>query len=197
MRKVPRIVSVLGAAAAACGLIVPVLMSASPPGATPSGGLPNGLVSTPINLTSNNGLRYGEPEIAVNPQDPNNIVYYVMSQQLTFACEAAHDPNCVNDPLTGAARDALIMSAEDAAALGLANGDPIEVRSDNGQSLRCRVRIDAIKPRNVQAFWPECNVLVRRRTCEVASGVPDYNAIIEIEPLGMSAAVPVAAGVGD
>ena len=119
MRKVPRIVSTLGAAAAACGLIVPVLMSASPAGATPSAGLPNGLLSTPVNMTSNNGLRYGEPEIAVNPQDPNNIVYYVMSQQLTFACEAAKDPNCVNDPLTGA-RDVVLARVDHAAGAAAA-----------------------------------------------------------------------------
>jgi molybdopterin-dependent oxidoreductase alpha subunit len=96
------------------------------------------------------------------------------------------------DPLTGAARDALIMSAEDAAALGLANGDPVEVRSDNGASLRCRVRIDAVKPRNVQAFWPESNVLIRRRVCDVASGIPDYNALVEIIPLRERAAVGAA-----
>jgi hypothetical protein len=54
-------------------------------------------------MTNNNSLRFGEPEIAVNPRNPNNIVYHVMSQQLTYACEAAGDPNCVNDTLTGAA----------------------------------------------------------------------------------------------
>jgi hypothetical protein len=56
-----------------------------------------------MNITNNNALRYGEPEIAVNPLNPNNIVYYVMSQQLTYACEAASNPNCKNDPLTGSA----------------------------------------------------------------------------------------------
>jgi hypothetical protein len=103
VRKIPRIAGIAGTVAAAAGLIVPVLMSASPASARPSDGLPDGLLSTPIDITHNNGLRYGEPEIAVNPRDPDNIVYYVMSQQLTFACEAAKDPNCVNDPLTGAA----------------------------------------------------------------------------------------------
>jgi predicted molibdopterin-dependent oxidoreductase YjgC len=95
------------------------------------------------------------------------------------------------DPLTGAARDALIMSAEDAAALGLGAGDAVEVQSDNGASMHCRVRIDAIKPRNVQAFWPECNVLIRRRVCDVAAGIPDYNALVEIVPLREHAAVAV------
>jgi hypothetical protein len=93
----------LGSGAAACGLIAAVLLSVSPASATPAGGLPPGLQFSPVNMTNNNNLRYGEPEIAVNPLNPNNIVYHVMSQQLTYACEAALDPNCKNDPLTGAA----------------------------------------------------------------------------------------------
>lgn len=103
MRRTPRMRRGIAAAAAACALLTPVLWSATQASAAPDGGLPAGLQSVPVNLTHNNDLRYGEPEIAVNPQDPNNIVYYVMSQQLTFACEAAKDPNCINDPLTGAA----------------------------------------------------------------------------------------------
>jgi molybdopterin-dependent oxidoreductase alpha subunit len=95
------------------------------------------------------------------------------------------------DTMTGAKRDALLISAEDAAALHVREGERVLVKSDNGQSMECRVRIDKIKPRSVQAFWPECNVLVRRRVCDVAAGVPDYNAIVEIVPL--SAAVPVGA----
>jgi len=55
------------------------------------------------------------------------------------------------------------------------------------------VHIDQVQPRTVQAFWPECNVLIRRRTCDVQAGVPDYNAIIEIEPLRVSQPAPVAA----
>ena len=89
--------------AVACGLLAPVLISAAQASAAPGDSPPHGLLSSPVNLTNNNGLRYGEPEIAVNPRDPDNIVYYVMSQQLTYSCEAAANPNCVNDPLTGSA----------------------------------------------------------------------------------------------
>jgi len=98
------------------------------------------------------------------------------------------------DNLNSARRDALLLSAEDAAALHVGDGERVLVKSDNGQSMECRVHIDTIKPRSVQAYWPECNVLVRRRTCDVAAGVPDYNAIVEIVPI--SAAVPVGAGAG-
>jgi hypothetical protein len=104
MRKGYRIAGKMGSVAAACGLIVSAFVSASSAGAAPKGGgLPPGLQFNPVNMTNNNNLRYGEPEVAVNPRNPNNIVYHVMSQQLTYACEAAADPNCVNDTLTGAA----------------------------------------------------------------------------------------------
>ena len=98
------------------------------------------------------------------------------------------------DPLTGADRDALLMAKEDAAALGLRDGDRVTARSDNGASMEFRVRVDNIKPRNLQAHWPEANTLIRRRVCEVSSGVPDYNAIVELVPATATQRVAVGAG---
>jgi hypothetical protein len=46
-----------------------------------------------------------------------------------------------------------------------------------------RVHLAPIKPRNVQAFWPEANPLIRRNVCDVMAGIPDYNAVVEITPL--------------
>ncbi|HEX6542409.1 MAG TPA: molybdopterin dinucleotide binding domain-containing protein, partial [Ktedonobacterales bacterium] len=86
------------------------------------------------------------------------------------------------DPLTGVGRDALFLGSEDAARLGVRDGDLVTVRGDNGNSMQCHVHITKMTPRNVQAFWPEANVLIRRRVCEAGSGVPDYNAIVEIIP---------------
>jgi hypothetical protein len=48
-----------------------------------------------VNVTNDLTHRWGEPEIAVNPKNPNNLVYIVMSDMLTYACENAGDPNCV------------------------------------------------------------------------------------------------------
>ena len=87
------------------------------------------------------------------------------------------------DPNTGVGRDALFLAAEDAESLGVNDGERVLVRGDNGASMECRVHIAHIKPRNVQAFWPECNALIRRRVCDVQSGIPDYNAIVTIVPL--------------
>lgn len=99
------------------------------------------------------------------------------------------------DSLTGTGRDTLFISAEDAAGLQVEEGARVLLKSDNGATLECRVHIDNIQSRSVQTFWPECNVLIRRRTCDVQAGVPDYNAIVEIEPLGISRAPLVGTGV--
>jgi molybdopterin-dependent oxidoreductase alpha subunit len=97
------------------------------------------------------------------------------------------------DPLTGAARDSLLLSAEDAQSLGVGPGDQIAVTSDNGTSMEFRVQIADIKPRSVQAYWPEANPLIRRRVCDVASGIPDYNAVVAIAPVGAEAPAIVEA----
>jgi molybdopterin-dependent oxidoreductase alpha subunit len=85
------------------------------------------------------------------------------------------------DPLTGLRREDILISKEDAGRLGLNNGDPTLLRNDRGE-FRGRVRIDRIKPGCVQGHWPELNVLIPAG-CLDASGVPDYNAIVEIVSL--------------
>lgn len=100
-----------------------------------------------------------------------------------------------NDTMTGHGRDGLLISAEDAAALKVVDGDRVVVKSDTGATMKCRIRIDRVKPRSVQAFWPECNTLIRRRTCDLQAGVPDYNALVEIEPLSAEEPALVTAKV--
>ncbi|MGZ6976248.1 MAG: FdhF/YdeP family oxidoreductase [Acidimicrobiia bacterium] len=85
------------------------------------------------------------------------------------------------DPLTGAARDALFLGAKDAEALGVQEGAAVLVRSEHGE-LEARVHVAPIRPGNVQVFFPEGNVLLPRGRLDPASGVPDYNAVVEIVP---------------
>jgi molybdopterin-dependent oxidoreductase alpha subunit len=82
------------------------------------------------------------------------------------------------DPLTGARRDDVLMSAEDAKQLGLHNGDAIVLRNNLGEFYG-RVKIDRIKPGCLQAHWPEINVLIPAGRLD-PSGVPDYNATVEV-----------------
>ena len=82
------------------------------------------------------------------------------------------------DPLTGAHRDSIFMSREDAERLSLKDGDPVRLRNDRGE-FRGRVKIDQIKPGCVQGHWPEVNALVAAG-CLDPSGVPDYNAVVQV-----------------
>lgn len=84
------------------------------------------------------------------------------------------------DPLTGALRDAVLMSAQDAVRLGVNNADRIRLVSANG-ALDGRVQIDEIKPGNLAVHWPEANVLLSRDEIDAASREPDYNAVVRIE----------------
>jgi molybdopterin-dependent oxidoreductase alpha subunit len=83
-----------------------------------------------------------------------------------------------SDPLTGAMRDDIFMAAEDARKLGLKAGDPVVLRNELGE-YRGRVRIDRIKPGSLQGHWPEVNGLIPCGRLD-ASGVPDYNAAVEV-----------------
>ena len=95
------------------------------------------------------------------------------------------------DPLTGAKRDEIFISAEDAQRLRLQNGDAITLRNELGE-LHGRVKIDRIKPGCLQAHWPEANVLIPAGRLD-PSGVPDYNATVELVTTASRQVVATAA----
>jgi anaerobic selenocysteine-containing dehydrogenase len=82
------------------------------------------------------------------------------------------------DALTGADRDAVLISAGDAERLDLRQGSAELVRSDHGE-LRARVLLAPIAPGNAQVHWPEGNVLIGGGRSPEA-GIPDYNARVEV-----------------
>jgi hypothetical protein len=47
-----------------------------------------------------------------------------------------------------------------------------------------RVFIAKVKPGNVQVHWPEANHLLDRDVRSPIGGVPDYNAIVQLQPVG-------------
>ena len=83
-----------------------------------------------------------------------------------------------SDPLTGARRDDVLMASEDAARLSLRTGDTVVLRNGCGR-FRGRVKIDRIKPGSLQVHWPEGNALIPSGRLD-ESGVPDYNAVVEV-----------------
>jgi anaerobic selenocysteine-containing dehydrogenase len=84
------------------------------------------------------------------------------------------------DPLNGAPRDAVLISADDAARLHLRTGDPIALVNDVGR-YDGRAFLAPIAPGNLQVHWPEGNVIIQRGVVDKIGGVPDYNAVVRIE----------------
>ncbi len=92
------------------------------------------------------------------------------------------------DPLTGALRDDVLISRQDAERLAVREGGPVRLTSSVG-SFTGRAKIAEIKPGNLEVHWPEGNCLLSREELDIASREPDYNAIVKVE----KTAEPVAA----
>lgn len=84
------------------------------------------------------------------------------------------------DALNGAEREAVLMNPQDAARLGLANGDEVTLKSVTG-SMRCRVFTAPVTPGNLQVHWPEGQVLVDHSRRSPNAQIPDYNAVVTVE----------------
>jgi anaerobic selenocysteine-containing dehydrogenase len=68
-----------------------------------------------------------------------------------------------------------MMSATDAAALGVAEGDRVIVESDSGAMLLAVAIVD-ICAGNLAAYYPEANVLVPRRI-DPRSRTPAFKSV--------------------
>ena len=84
------------------------------------------------------------------------------------------------DPLTGADRDAILMSGEDLERLGALEGQVATLRSERGTFVGrlCRA---PIKPGNLEVHWPEGNALLTGDLVDPDSLEPDYNAVVTVE----------------
>ena len=83
------------------------------------------------------------------------------------------------DPVTGASRDDILISAEDLVRLGLDEGARVSLRSEFG-TFSGRLRTASIRLGNLQVHWPEGNVLLSARV-DPESVEPDYNANVIVD----------------
>jgi predicted molibdopterin-dependent oxidoreductase YjgC len=83
------------------------------------------------------------------------------------------------DPLTGAARDDILISPVDLARIGLRDGDPVQLTSADG-TFAGRLRAAAMTPGNLEVHWPEGNGLLSGSTVDPDSLEPDYNARVRL-----------------
>jgi molybdopterin-dependent oxidoreductase alpha subunit len=87
------------------------------------------------------------------------------------------------DALTGATREAVLVSREDAQRLEIRDGASVIVRNEFGQ-LRGRAHVAPVQPGTLQVHWPEGNVLIDRRKRSPVAGIPDYNAVAWLDVAG-------------
>jgi molybdopterin-dependent oxidoreductase alpha subunit len=83
------------------------------------------------------------------------------------------------DPLTGAARDDVFISADDLKRLNLSEGASVELTSADG-SFRGRLKSAQMTPGNLEVHWPEGNILLSGRAIDPESLEPDYNAVVTL-----------------
>lgn len=95
------------------------------------------------------------------------------------------------DGLTGAVRDAVLISHADAERLGLSRGEVVRLRSDHGEYVG-RAWPAPLVPGNLQVHWPEAECLIDRSRRSPQAGIPDYNAVVTVEKV--TAREPVGGG---
>ncbi len=86
------------------------------------------------------------------------------------------------DPLTGAARDEVLISNEDLERMRMQPGDRVRLRSASG-SLDGRLRKAPIRAGNLEVHWPEGNILLSASAVDPESMEPDYNAVVTLEAI--------------
>jgi anaerobic selenocysteine-containing dehydrogenase len=86
------------------------------------------------------------------------------------------------DRLIGSrSRSTIFISSDDAERLNLEEGERVVVRSDTGE-MNGIIQIAPVKSGTLQAYWPEANILIPRRTDPI-SGEPDYNVEVALEKI--------------
>ena len=86
------------------------------------------------------------------------------------------------DPLTGARRHDVLISAEDLARLHLPDGAAVRLTSDSG-SFTGTLKSAPMAPGNLEVHWPEGMALLSGSAIDPESMEPDYNAVVTIETL--------------
>jgi molybdopterin-dependent oxidoreductase alpha subunit len=86
------------------------------------------------------------------------------------------------DPLTGAARDSVLISEQDLQRLGWPSGTRARLRSSNGV-FEGTLLAAPIKAGNLEVHWPEGNVLLSAAAIDPDSMEPDYNALVSLEAI--------------
>jgi hypothetical protein len=84
------------------------------------------------------------------------------------------------DSLTGAIREAILISRPDAERLVIRANAALLLRNELGE-FRGRAMVAPVTPGSLQVHWPEGQVLLDRKRRSPQAGIPDYNATVTVE----------------
>ncbi|AIE60144.1 FdhF/YdeP family oxidoreductase [Bacillus methanolicus] len=84
------------------------------------------------------------------------------------------------DPFNGADRYDIAINPDDAAKLGIREGDSIVVYNQFG-TFQGRAKFEDVKQGNIAVYWPEGNVLLPKGIYEEHAKIPDYNTSVIVE----------------
>ena len=113
--------------------------------------------------------RFGRADWRESAPDGDDSLVLVTRRGKQFNSMVHED----RDPLGGLRRDAVILSAHDAAERGLAEGGAVVVESDFGR-LFGRVSVGPLARGAVQVHWPEANVLLDPSERSSTAATPAY-----------------------
>lgn len=118
--------------------------------------------------TADGRARFGALELPETGRAPDEFVIGTRrGKQFNSMVHQDHDP------LNGVGRDAVLMSAADAARLGLEAGEAVTVVNQHG-SLPGRIVVADISAGSLQVHWPEGNVLVDPAARSERARIPAY-----------------------
>ena len=124
------------------------------------------------------GLAHFHAVALPEPRDDGDFMMMTIRSEGQFNTVVYDEEDLYRGNVT---RDVVMMSAEDAGRLGLAEGDPVDVVSATG-SMRARTAIVDIRSGNVAMYYPEANVLVDRRL-DAESRTPAFKSVpVTIRP---------------
>ncbi|MCZ8513549.1 FdhF/YdeP family oxidoreductase [Paenibacillus filicis] len=84
------------------------------------------------------------------------------------------------DPFNGADRYDILLHTDDAASLGIGEGEAVVAYNRYG-TFQGRAKIAEVKQGNLEVHWPEGNVLIPKGVYEAQAGIPEYNAAVILE----------------
>ncbi|HET9793969.1 MAG TPA: FdhF/YdeP family oxidoreductase [Thermoanaerobaculia bacterium] len=89
------------------------------------------------------------------------------------------------DPLNGARRLDVLISAGDASRLGIADGEPVRLTSDTGR-FEGFAKVAPIREGDLQVHWPEAGGLLAGGRLDPISLEPDYTAAVTLSKIPVS-----------